>query len=117
MSYAAIVGLLGVEWPDADAPRVLVDVSSITDPDCGTVDALARIQLAARRLGQSVLLLGAPPRLIELVEMAGLADVLPLAPGSALEVARETEEGEEALGVEEERDPADPALADLEDLD
>lgn len=117
MSSAAALGLLGVERVDGDAPRVLVDVSMIADPDCGTVDALARIQLAARRLGQSVLLLGAPPRLVELVEMAGLADVLPAVPRSGVEVGREAEEGEEASRVEEEGDPGDPAATDLEDLD
>ena len=94
----------------------MVDVSAITDPNCGTVDDLARLQLAARRLGQRVVLFGARPRLIEMVEMAGLADVLP-ASRSGAEVRREPEEGEEALGVEEEGDAGDPAVRDLEDLD
>ena len=117
MSSRALIGLLGVEWLDRSAPRILVDVSAMTDPDCGTVDDLARLQLAARRLGQQVFLFGAGPRLIELVEMAGLADVLPAVQGSGVEVRRESEEGEEPLGVEEERNPADPAVRDLEDLD
>ena len=95
----------------------MVDVSAITDPDCGTVDDLARLQLAARRLGQTVVLFGARPRLIELVEMAGLADVLPAASRSGVEVGRKAEEGKEALGVEKEGDPGDPAVRDLEDLD
>ena len=106
-----------MEWLDRSAPRILVDVSAMTDPDCGTVDDLARLQLAAGRLGQQVFLLGAGPRLIELVEMAGLADVLPAVQGSGVEVRRESEEWEEPLGVEKERDPADPAVRDLEDLD
>ena len=106
-----------MEWLDSDARSILVDVSAITDPDCGTVDDLARLQLAARRLNQRVLLFGAAPRLVELVEMAGLADVLPAVPRSGVEMGREAEEGEEALGVEEEGDPADPAVRDLEDLD
>jgi len=89
----------------------------MTDPDCGTVDDLARLQLAAGRLGQQVFLFGAAPRLIELVEMAGLADVLPAMPGSGVEMRREPEKREEPLGVEEERDAADPAIRDLEDLD
>ena len=94
-----------------------MDVSAVTNPDCGTVDALARLQLAAGRLGQRVLLFGAVPRLVELVEMAGLADVLPAVPRSGVEVIREAEEREEALGVEEERDPGDLPVGDLEDLD
>ena len=117
MSSGAVIGLVGVEWLDADARSIMVDVSAITDPDCATVDALARLQLAAGRLGQRVLLFGAPPRLIELVQIAGLADVLPAVPRSGVEVGREAEEGEEALGVEEERDPTDPVVRDLEDLD
>ena len=89
----------------------------MTDPDCGTVDDLARLQLAAGRLGQQVFLVGARPRLIELVEMAGLADVLPAMPGSGVEMRRKPEEREESLSIEEERDTADPAVGDLEDLD
>lgn len=117
MSSAAVLGLLVVEWLESGAPRILVDVSAMTDPDCGTVDDLARLQLAARRLGQRVVLFGAGPRLIELVELAGLAEVLPAVAPSGVEMGGEAEEGEEALGVEEERDPPDPPVDDLEDLD
>jgi anti-anti-sigma regulatory factor len=106
-----------VEWVGSGVRSVVVDASGLTDPDCGTVDALARLQLAAHRLGLHVLLSGAGPKLIELVEMAGLADVLPAAPPSGVEAGRQAEEGKEAGGVEEERDPADPAVGDLEDLD
>jgi anti-anti-sigma regulatory factor len=106
-----------VEWLDTGARSILVDVSAIADPDCGTVDDLARLQLAAGRLGQRVMLVGAPPKLIELVEMAGLSEVLPAVPRSGVEVGRESEEGEEALGVEEEGDPGDLPVRDLEDLD
>jgi anti-anti-sigma regulatory factor len=117
MSSAAVIGLLVVEWLDSGAPRILVDVSAITDPDCGTVDDLARLQLAARRLGQRIILFGVAPRLKELVELAGLTDVLPALPPSGVEMGREAEEREEAFGVEEERDPADPPVDDFEDLD
>jgi hypothetical protein len=96
-----------VEWLDTGARSILVDVSAIADPDCGTVDDLARLQLAAGRLGQRV----------KLVEMAGLSEVLPAVPRSGVEVGRESEEGEEALGVEEEGDPGDLPVRDLEDLD
>lgn len=47
-----------------------------TRPDLGGVDALARLQLAARRLGWSIRLCTVCPRLGEVVDLAGLADVL-----------------------------------------
>ena len=47
------------------------------EPDAVTVDALARLQLAARSYGCKVHLRGASPELLELVAFMGLADVLP----------------------------------------
>ena len=46
-------------------------------PDAVTVDALARLQLAARRAGCQVRLRNASDELLELVAFMGLADVLP----------------------------------------
>ena len=46
-------------------------------PDAVTVDALARLQLAARRAGCEVRLRHASPELLELVSFMGLRDVLP----------------------------------------
>jgi ABC-type transporter Mla MlaB component len=54
----------------------LCDVSGI-EPDAVTVDALARLQLAARRHGCQVRLRGASDELFQLVAFLGLADVLP----------------------------------------
>jgi ABC-type transporter Mla MlaB component len=45
-------------------------------PDAVTVDALARMQLGARRRGCVVRLRGASAALLELVELMGLTDVL-----------------------------------------
>jgi ABC-type transporter Mla MlaB component len=45
--------------------------------DAVTVDALARLQLAARRCGCRVHLRNASPELLELVALMGLTDVLP----------------------------------------
>ncbi len=42
-----------------------------------TVDALARLQLAAQRYGSQVRLRNASPELLELVALMGLEDVLP----------------------------------------
>jgi anti-anti-sigma regulatory factor len=68
----------------------------------GTLDALARLQLAARRLGGEIRLVGPSPELRELIDLAGLGTVLPVEPGG------ETEQREERLGVEEERELGDP---------
>ena len=54
----------------------LCDVSGV-DPDAVTVDALARLQLAARRAGCQVRLRRASDELLELVGFMGLTDVLP----------------------------------------
>ena len=77
------------------------DVARVEDPDMGTVDALARMALAARRLGRNVELRRARPDLLELLILAGLEEL-------AVEVGRQPEEREEAGGVEEEDDSADP---------
>jgi ABC-type transporter Mla MlaB component len=47
------------------------------DPDAVTIDALARLQVAARRNGCQVRLRNASSELIELVAFMGLTDVLP----------------------------------------
>jgi ABC-type transporter Mla MlaB component len=58
------------------ADVVLCDVSGV-EPDAVTVDALARLQLAAGRHGCRVRLRHASPDLLELVALMGLRDVLP----------------------------------------
>ena len=52
------------------------DVSGV-QADAVTVDALARLQLAARRYGCQVRLRNASGELLELVAFMGLRDVLP----------------------------------------
>jgi ABC-type transporter Mla MlaB component len=60
---------------ESRADIALCDVCDI-EPDAVTVDALLRLQLAARRNGCRVQLRGASPVLCELVRFMGLADVL-----------------------------------------
>ena len=60
------------------ADLVVCDVAAVTDPDCATVDALARMQLTARRLGCELRLRGASEDLHDVLAMAGLCDVLGL---------------------------------------
>jgi ABC-type transporter Mla MlaB component len=54
----------------------LCDVHGV-EPDAVTVDALARLQLGARRSGCEVRLRNASDELLELVSFMGLNDVLP----------------------------------------
>ena len=51
------------------------DVSGV-EPDAVTVDALARLQLAARAYGCQVQLRNASPELLDLVAFMGLEDVV-----------------------------------------
>jgi ABC-type transporter Mla MlaB component len=60
----------------SSADVALCDVSGI-DPDAVTIDALARLQLAARRHGCRVRLRHASSALLELLAFMGLGDVLP----------------------------------------
>jgi ABC-type transporter Mla MlaB component len=90
-----------------DAEPLECDVGTIAQADEATLDALARLQLAARRLGTSIELTNASRALLDLLELAGLADVFPNASG--VEVDGQVEDREE-LGVDEEIDPGDAAV-------
>ena len=59
-----------------DADVVVCDVHGV-EPDAVTVDALARLQLAARRHECRVRLCSASSELLELLAFMGLGDVLP----------------------------------------
>jgi ABC-type transporter Mla MlaB component len=61
---------------NGNAGVALCDVSGV-DVDAVTVDALARLQLGARRSGCRVRLCNASDELRELVAFMGLRDVLP----------------------------------------
>jgi ABC-type transporter Mla MlaB component len=85
--------------------EVLVcDVAALTHPDAGTVEALARLQLTARRLGCRVRLRDPSPELAELLDLFGLAEVLRVEP------RRQPEEREQPLGVEERVEMGDPPV-------
>jgi ABC-type transporter Mla MlaB component len=60
---------------DESGSVVRCDVAGI-EPDAVTIDALARLQLAARRRGCEVRLCNACDDLIALVELTGLTNVL-----------------------------------------
>jgi ABC-type transporter Mla MlaB component len=67
-----ICGLLDVYR----AETVFCDASDVP-ADAVTVDALARLQLAAHRYGCQIRLQGASAELLELLAFMGLANVLP----------------------------------------
>ncbi len=107
--------------------------------DLGTLDGLARLELAVRRAGARLELVGAAADLRALLLFTGLADVLAAPPagpgpgpgpdpgsddgpdpgsdlGSDVEVGRETEDAE-VVRSDEVRDAADAAVTDLEEVD
>lgn len=72
---ARVCGLLA----ESGADIALCDVGGV-DPDGVTIDALARLQLAAQRHGCHVRLRNASTELLELVAFIGLREVLPERP-------------------------------------
>jgi ABC-type transporter Mla MlaB component len=102
-----------------DAGPVACDVGALAEPDAITVDALARLQLTARRVGCTVELRSACEELEGLLALTGLLEVLTgggAVVASAVEAWGESELREQALRVEEEADPGDPTVGDLQDL-
>ncbi len=87
-------------------PGLLVVDAGALVPDAVTVDVLARVQLAARRVGFDARLRDASDELLDLIAFAGLAGVL------RVELKRKPEEREERLGLEEERELDDPSVLD-----
>ncbi|MGO8862007.1 MAG: hypothetical protein ACLQRH_14750 [Acidimicrobiales bacterium] len=72
-------------------------------PDLNTVDDVARLALLAKRLGGGIVFTQVSPALLGLLDLCGLG----------LEVAGQSEGGEEAMGiqeVQEESHPDDPSL-------
>jgi ABC-type transporter Mla MlaB component len=60
----------------SDVDVVSCDVSSITHADVATLDALARLQLTARRLGHSIRLCHVRSPLHDLLHLAGWSEIL-----------------------------------------
>lgn len=63
------------------ADLVVCDVGGLAHPDVAAVDALARLQLTATRLGGRIGLRRACSELQELLALTGLSDVVPLCAG------------------------------------
>lgn len=87
-----------------DGPPVLrVDAARVPS-DAGGLDLLARVHLAARRVGLRLSVAGASDELRELLAFAGLDGVI------HLEAGRQAEEREQRGRVEEEGELGDPVL-------
>jgi hypothetical protein len=91
-----------------DRMLVICDVGGLHSPDLDAIDAVARLALAARRLGCGVRLENASPELHDLVAFVGLDDVVSCVKASTVESRRKPEQREVTGGVEEEGDPGDP---------
>lgn len=94
-------GAVTVELVRGAAVVATLLVPLVEAPDLATVDHLARLALTARRLGCSIRLRHVDRGLAELMDLAGLTEVV------SLQVVRETEGGEER-GGEEAVVPDDP---------
>jgi anti-anti-sigma regulatory factor len=104
----ALCERLRIALEASDAAFVICDVCSLTSPDAVTIDALARLQLTARRLGCQLQLRHASPQLVALIAFMGLSGVVQLSAASRLRA--ETEERKERIGVEERVQRHDPAV-------
>jgi ABC-type transporter Mla MlaB component len=59
---------------------IVCDLAGLAGVNVGTIDALARLQLAARRRGFELRLRDPPEDLVCLLELTGLSEVLRLEP-------------------------------------
>jgi hypothetical protein len=82
---------------------IVCDASALK-ADLASADRLARLQLAAKRIGMELRLRRAPAELRALLTLIGLAEAL------GVEPVGQPEQREDALGVEEERHVGDPPV-------
>jgi|ERR687888_1603073 ABC-type transporter Mla MlaB component len=91
----------------SESAVALCDVDGRVEPDFVAIDAVARLELGARRIGRALRLQEASAELHDLLAFVGL-DELVSRPELRLEPGRKAEQGEQRLGVEEERELDDP---------
>jgi len=97
----ALCGQVAAVLRTSGAEVVVCDVAGL-EADAVAIDALARIQLAVRRMGRRLMVRDAADDLLDLLAFAGVAGVLGIEPWG------QTEQREQRLGVEEERELGDP---------
>lgn len=99
---------------------LVCDAADVRVVDLGTLDALARLALVARRYRLGLIIERPPQGLIDLLDLCGLGGLLArpqFAADGSVEAGGQAEEREVALGVEEEHDPGDPIAVELEHLE
>jgi hypothetical protein len=74
----------------------VLDCRRLNEPRLAEIDQICRLKLEARHQGCDLQFRNAGDALLELIALAGLAEVL------GVEVERQSEEGEQPRGVEEE---------------
>ncbi|MET8683899.1 STAS domain-containing protein [Streptomyces sp. NPDC004732] len=89
--------------PDED---VICDVTAVTTSDLATVDAIARMHLAARKAGGRIRLRNPTPALLALLGLVGLVELL----GLVVEMEGHAEQREPPGRVQEAVETGDPAL-------
>jgi hypothetical protein len=87
-----------------DMERIDCDMGWLRRADLAVVDLVARLLLAARRGDCRLRIVNPPEGLEELLVLSGLDRL----PGLRVEVVWQPEQREDAFGVQEEGDPADP---------
>ena len=92
---------------------VVCDVHALP-PDARALEALARLQLTARRASRRIRLQRARPELLRLLDFAGLAEVIPATknapPLAVVQRQRQAEQREDPPDVEEAVDRGDPPV-------
>jgi hypothetical protein len=83
--------------------RLVADCTDVA-PALGALDSICRLKLDARRAGCTLELRNVRPSLLELFDLAGLAELL------VGEGERQAEQREDPRRVEEERDLGDPPV-------
>lgn len=102
---ARLVERLTAVIHSSDAPTIVCDVRQLP-ASIRTIEALARLQLTARRHARRIRLRRASPELVQLLELVGLADVVSARRGNG----RDPEQRVHPLRVEERVDGGDPAV-------
>lgn len=115
-TIAALCRSVRLALEETDDVVLVCDLRMATTPDVTLLDALARMQLTARRVGGSIQLRHACPQLQELLRLTGLTEVFPLVSELPLEAQGQVEQGEQ-LGGDEGVDRADALSCDCQHLD
>jgi hypothetical protein len=105
MTFAASHGL-GHDMEPISPRRdgIECDLGWLEPAEVGLLDLVARLLLAARRGDCRLRIVHPPDELEEVLALSGLDRL----PHLRVEMVRESEQREQALGVQEEGDPADP---------